>query len=203
MTCWNLATMPSRSAFQVWLAGEELILKSADAPGIRLSAASMPALPTATTAGRKWRVFTTWDQTHSVLIEVAEEHAVRERIAARVAFNALLPLGIALPLLGHPDLVERQPRTAPAGSSWRATGYEAGTGPGAAGCRRYPVRSGAAGKADQRAVHTHPAQHRQASDVLQPMPHMSCANRWRRFVPRRKWRAALPMQRCATMHSTR
>lgn len=86
-------------SFQVWLAGEELILKSADAPGIRLTGIDA-GFADSDAAGRKWRVFTTWDAAHSVLIEVAEEHAVRERIAARVAFNALLPLGIALPLLG-------------------------------------------------------------------------------------------------------
>jgi two-component system sensor histidine kinase QseC len=86
-------------SFQVWLGGSELILKSADAPGIRLSGLDA-GFADSTAAGRKWRVFTAWDQTRSVLIEVAEEHAVRERIAARVAFNVLLPLGIALPLLG-------------------------------------------------------------------------------------------------------
>lgn len=86
-------------SFQVWRAGKELILKSADAPGIRLTAIDA-GFADSNAAGRKWRVFTTWDQAHSVLIEVAEEHAVRERIAARVTSNALLPLGIALPLLG-------------------------------------------------------------------------------------------------------
>jgi two-component system sensor histidine kinase QseC len=86
-------------SFQVWLAGKELILKSADAPGIRLSGIDA-GFADSTAAGRRWRVFTTWDQAGSVLIEVAEEHAVRERIAARVAFNVLWPLGVALPLLG-------------------------------------------------------------------------------------------------------
>ncbi|MEO8443925.1 MAG: ATP-binding protein [Gammaproteobacteria bacterium] len=85
--------------FQVWLAGDELILKSADAPGVRLSGIDT-GFADSTAASRKWRVFTAWDKAHSLLIEVAEEHAVRERIAARVAFNALLPLAIALPLLG-------------------------------------------------------------------------------------------------------
>ncbi|MCL4778645.1 MAG: sensor histidine kinase N-terminal domain-containing protein [Gammaproteobacteria bacterium] len=88
-----------QASFQVWLGGTELILKSADAPGIRLSGTDA-GFADSTAAGRKWRVFTAWDQTRSVLIEVAEEHAVRERIAARVAFNVLLPLGITLPLLG-------------------------------------------------------------------------------------------------------
>lgn len=86
-------------SFQVWLDGEALILKSADAPGVRLTSLDA-GFADSEVAGRKWRVFTAWDRGHNVLIEVAEEHAVRERISARVAFNALLPLGIALPLLG-------------------------------------------------------------------------------------------------------
>lgn len=84
--------------FQVWEDGERLLVKSADAPGVRLSSAQHGFADT-TVAGRQWRVFTTWDKSRSALIEVAEDHGVRERIAAQVVSNALLPLAVALPLL--------------------------------------------------------------------------------------------------------
>lgn len=84
--------------FQVWEGGERLAVKSADAPGVRLSDVQEGFSDT-TLAGRPWRVFTTWDKSHSALIEVAEDHGVRDRIAAQVVANALLPLAVALPLL--------------------------------------------------------------------------------------------------------
>lgn len=84
--------------FQVWEDGDRLAVKSADAPGVRLSSVQEGFSDT-TLAGRPWRVFTTWDKSHSALIEVAEDHGVRDRIAAQVVANALLPLAVALPLL--------------------------------------------------------------------------------------------------------
>lgn len=84
--------------FQVWQAGGELLVKSADAPGERLGTTERGFSDTVV-AGRHWRVFTTRDATHSALIEVAEDHAVRDRIVRQVALNALVPLAVMLPLL--------------------------------------------------------------------------------------------------------
>lgn len=84
--------------FQAWLDGTQLVTKSRDAPGVRLSPATRGFSDT-TVSGRHWRVFTAYDREHELLIEVAEEHAVRQRIATRVAVNALVPLAIALPVL--------------------------------------------------------------------------------------------------------
>lgn len=84
--------------FQVWEAGRVLRVRSADAPGERLSATGH-GFTDSTVGGRRWRVFSTWDRTGEVLIEVAENHAIRERIARQVALNALSPLAIALPIL--------------------------------------------------------------------------------------------------------
>jgi two-component system sensor histidine kinase QseC len=84
--------------FQAWLDGTELIVKSADAPGVRFSPRD-EGFADSELMGRRWRVFTARDRQHGLVIEVAEDHAVRERIAARVALNALVPLALALPVL--------------------------------------------------------------------------------------------------------
>ncbi|MBL8201561.1 MAG: sensor histidine kinase N-terminal domain-containing protein [Chromatiales bacterium] len=88
-----------RVSFQVWNDSGELVLSSRDAPGQRLSPAS-EGFSESELAGRRWRVFTTWDRDREFLIEVGEDHSVREAIARRVALNALLPLLAGLPVLG-------------------------------------------------------------------------------------------------------
>lgn len=87
-----------RVSFQVWNERSELVLSSKDAPGQRLSPAQ-EGFSDSTVAGRRWRVFTTWDLEREYLIEVGEDHSVREAIARRVALNALLPLAAGLPVL--------------------------------------------------------------------------------------------------------
>jgi len=87
-----------RVSFQVWNDQSELVLSSKDAPGRRLSPA-LEGFSDSEVAGRRWRVFTTWDREREFLIEVGEDHSVREAIARRVALNALLPLAAGLPVL--------------------------------------------------------------------------------------------------------
>ncbi len=87
-----------RVSFQVWNDRSELVLSSKDAPGQRLSPA-LEGFSDSEVAGRRWRVFTTWDRELEYLIEVGEDHSVREAIARRVALNALLPLAAGLPVL--------------------------------------------------------------------------------------------------------
>lgn len=82
--------------FQVWH-DEDLLVRSRDAPGQRLSDAE--GFTDSRVGGRDWRVFSARDRVRGFLVEVAEDHAVRERIAARVALNVLLPLLAALPAL--------------------------------------------------------------------------------------------------------
>lgn len=86
-------------AFQVWQHGERLGLRSANAPAQRLSA-SEAGFSDVMLAGTHWRVFSAWDGKHEVLVQVAEDHATRDRIARGIALNALMPLVVALPLLG-------------------------------------------------------------------------------------------------------
>jgi len=86
-------------AFQVWRHGRQLVLRSVNAPAQRLSAADS-GFDDTTFGGRHWRVYSTSGDDGDVLVQVAEDHATRERIARRIAANALLPLALALPLLG-------------------------------------------------------------------------------------------------------
>ncbi len=88
-----------RVAFQIWQEGTVLRLHSAGAPNWRLSAQN-EGFSDAEIEGRRWRVFSTWDREREILIQVAEEHAARSRIAASVARTMLTPLLWALPLLG-------------------------------------------------------------------------------------------------------
>jgi two-component system sensor histidine kinase QseC len=86
-------------SFQVWNDSGELVLSSKDAPKRRLSP-GVEGFSDRELAGRRWRVFTTRDREGEFLIEVAEDHSVREAIARRLALSALLPLVAGLPVLG-------------------------------------------------------------------------------------------------------
>jgi two-component system sensor histidine kinase QseC len=87
-----------RVAFQIWERGE-LRLHSQNAPNVRLSSKESGFSDTEA-GGARWRVFSVWDARHRYLVQVAEERRVRERIAIGAARNQLVPLLVALPVLG-------------------------------------------------------------------------------------------------------
>jgi two-component system, OmpR family, sensor histidine kinase QseC len=84
--------------FQVWDSGKGLLLKSADAPATRLSAVER-GLSDAVAGSTRWRVYSAWDADQRMLVQVAEDHAVRDRLATRIALHTTLPLLLSLPLL--------------------------------------------------------------------------------------------------------
>jgi two-component system sensor histidine kinase QseC len=84
--------------FQVWSRGTELLLKSPDAPATRLSPVE-DGLSDAQSQDTIWRVYSVWDRDRLMLVQVAEDHAVRDRLAARIALHTTLPLLLSLPLL--------------------------------------------------------------------------------------------------------
>lgn len=88
-----------RVAFQIWERGTVLRLHSVGAPPERLSPRA-DGFSDATVDGRPWRVFSSWDPEHRFLIQVAERTETRERIAAGIGLNLLLPLLVAVPVLG-------------------------------------------------------------------------------------------------------
>lgn len=86
-------------AFQVWEDGRKLRLHSANAPDGRLSSRD-EGFDDVEAAGRAWRVYSSFDRKERVLVQVAEERRARDRIAGSVAGALLLPMIVALPVLG-------------------------------------------------------------------------------------------------------
>jgi two-component system sensor histidine kinase QseC len=84
---------------QVWRDGRQLVLRSAGAPAERLSRVET-GFSDSTVAGRHWRVFSGWDVDGNVLIQVAEDHALRERLLAHYTLSGLPALLFGVPLLG-------------------------------------------------------------------------------------------------------
>jgi two-component system sensor histidine kinase QseC len=87
-----------RLAFQVWRNGRDLVLRSVGAPATPFSSVQQ-GLSDVTVNGAHWRVFSQWDRHGRVLVQVAEDHTTRERLAARIAFNTTIPLLVSVPLL--------------------------------------------------------------------------------------------------------
>ncbi|MGE5090476.1 MAG: ATP-binding protein [Candidatus Levyibacteriota bacterium] len=88
-----------RLAFQVWERGEAPRLRTANAPEARLSRVD-DGFSDVTINGERWRVFSEWDDRHWYLVQVGEHAGARDEVAAKIAENMLLPLAIALPILG-------------------------------------------------------------------------------------------------------
>lgn len=84
---------------QVWRDGRQLVLRSAGAPVERLSRVESGFSDSAV-AGRNWRVFSGWDVEGQVLIQVAEDHALRERLLSHYTLSGLPAVLFGVPLLG-------------------------------------------------------------------------------------------------------
>ncbi|MEI7842323.1 MAG: ATP-binding protein [Gallionellaceae bacterium] len=87
-----------RVAFQVWEDGTTLRMHSFNAPTQAL-ASNVEGFSDAVINGIGWRVFSTWDENHKNLIQVAELSEMREKLARSAVGNLLEPLLISLPLL--------------------------------------------------------------------------------------------------------
>ena len=84
---------------QVWREGDALVLRSAGAPGTRLSPVDS-GFSDSIVAGGHWRVFSGWNVERRVLVQVAEDHALRERLLAHYTLSGLPALLFGVPLLG-------------------------------------------------------------------------------------------------------
>ena len=87
-----------RVAFQVWEKGQQLRLHSANAPQQPLASRER-GFSDNIIDGKRWRVFSTWDESGEYLIHVAERADVREELARDIAGNLLRPMWFSLPLL--------------------------------------------------------------------------------------------------------
>ncbi|MDO8264660.1 MAG: ATP-binding protein [Gallionella sp.] len=85
-------------AFQVWEKGQQMRLHSANAPQQPLASRER-GFSDNIIDGKRWRVFSTWDESGEYLIHVAERSDVREELARDIAGNLLRPLWFSLPLL--------------------------------------------------------------------------------------------------------
>lgn len=87
-----------RVAFQIWDKEQRLRLHSANAPQQALANAES-GFSDSSIEGKRWRVFSTRDESGEFLIHVAERADVRDELAQDIAGNLLLPLLFSLPLL--------------------------------------------------------------------------------------------------------
>lgn len=88
-----------RVMFQVWRNGTTLGRHSQHAPDRPLSTLK-DGFSDTTIGGSSWRVFSTWDARGRVLVQVAEQDHERDELATAVARNFIVPLAVALPVLG-------------------------------------------------------------------------------------------------------
>ena len=86
-------------AFQIFEDGDELVLRSGNAPATPFTS-SQNGFSDAQVGDERWRVYSGWDREREILIHVAEKMAVRDHLAEHIAGNLLLPLLVALPALG-------------------------------------------------------------------------------------------------------
>lgn len=87
-----------RVAFQVWEGGRTLGLHSLNAPSQPLASIEQ-GFSDSVIDGKRWRVFSTWEDSGKNLIHVAELTEVRDELANSIASNLLKPLFVSLPLL--------------------------------------------------------------------------------------------------------
>lgn len=85
-------------AFQVWDKKGRLLLRSSSAPETRLQGRS-EGYGDAEIDGKRWRIFSRWDESRHYLVQVGERYELREELAESVASHLLHPLYFALPAL--------------------------------------------------------------------------------------------------------
>jgi two-component system, OmpR family, sensor kinase len=88
-----------RVMFQVWKNGTTLGLHSQQAPDTPLSTVR-DGFSDEMIDGARWRIFSTWDTRNRMLVQVGEQSYERDELATAVARNFVVPLAIALPILG-------------------------------------------------------------------------------------------------------
>jgi two-component system sensor histidine kinase QseC len=85
-------------AFQVWDRSDALRLRSASAPETRLSR-NDEGFADAVIEGKRWRIFSRWDESGRFVVQVGERYELRDELAESVAGHLMHPLAIALPVL--------------------------------------------------------------------------------------------------------
>jgi len=86
-------------ALQVWSYGKELVVSSETAPRTRLSPVEA-GFSDSTVDGRRWRVYSGWDHDQCTLVQIAEDHRLRDRLLLYYTLSSVPALVIGLPFLG-------------------------------------------------------------------------------------------------------
>lgn len=81
--------------YQIW-AGDQLLLRSKDAPLKPLSRAT-EGYEDLDYGGESWRLYTAWNDTHNLRVQIAEPQWHRREIAGDLSLVLLIPLLLALP----------------------------------------------------------------------------------------------------------
>lgn len=84
--------------FQIWRADGRLLLRSDNTPETPLSL--QQGFSESQGDDGHWRYYSQWDETHSLQVQVGENHAVRDELIGQVAWRLLFPALFGLPLLG-------------------------------------------------------------------------------------------------------
>ncbi|HEU4602613.1 MAG TPA: ATP-binding protein [Steroidobacteraceae bacterium] len=95
----DLAHYAQQFAVQLWSRDGKLLLRMGTAPQARFSRVER-GFSDVSIDGVGWRVYSDWDVEHQILVQMGEPHATRQRLAAQIAIDGLLPLLIAVPLMG-------------------------------------------------------------------------------------------------------
>ena len=85
-------------AFQIWLQGDNLVVRSDNAPTHPLSLVD-DIFADRVIDGQTWRVYSAWNSDHSIKIHVGEQSIVRDKLADQIARQNITTYLLSLPLL--------------------------------------------------------------------------------------------------------
>ncbi len=85
-------------AFQIWLGGEKLVVRSENAPPHPLSNID-DVFSDRIIDGQNWRVYSAWNNDHTIKVHVGELASVREHLADQIARQNITTYLLSLPLL--------------------------------------------------------------------------------------------------------
>ena len=86
-------------AIQVWRNGAELLARGDHTPATRLSPVDI-GFSDSTVDERHWRVFSGWSDDRRILVQIGEDHALRERLLLYYTLSSVPALLLGLPFLG-------------------------------------------------------------------------------------------------------
>ena len=84
--------------FQIWREDGQLLLHSNNAPLTPLT--NQDGFSETQREDGHWRYFSQWNSTHSLQVQVSENHTIRDELIGHIAWRLLFPALFGLPLMG-------------------------------------------------------------------------------------------------------